>query len=64
MKKVVLFIALALCYGTSQAQFGKMLKKKAKAAVEKKLDKKDYSYGVAAKLLNVYLKVFFLDDFE
>ena len=41
MKKVVLFIALALCYGTSQAQFGKMLKKKAKAAVEKKLDKKE-----------------------
>ena len=41
MKKVVLFIALALCYGTSQAQFGKMLKKKAKAAVETKLDKKE-----------------------
>ncbi|HIC31323.1 MAG TPA: hypothetical protein EYO76_05335 [Flavobacteriaceae bacterium] len=41
MKKIVLFIALALCYSTSQAQFGKMLKKKAKAAVEKKLDKKE-----------------------
>jgi hypothetical protein len=43
MKKIVLFIVLALAYNTSQAQFGNILKKKAKAAVEKKLDKKDNS---------------------
>lgn len=41
MKKIVLLIALTLCYGTSQAQLGKMLKKKAKAAVEKKLNKNE-----------------------
>lgn len=43
MKKIVLFIVLALAYNTSHAQFGNILKKKAKAAVEKKLDKKDNS---------------------
>ncbi|APY06945.1 hypothetical protein BWZ20_00920 [Winogradskyella sp. J14-2] len=41
IKKVILFVALTFCYGTTQAQFGKILKKKAKAAVEKKLDKKE-----------------------
>ena len=43
MKKIVLLLVLALCYNVSHAQFGKMLKKKAKAAVEKKLDKKETS---------------------
>ena len=43
--------------------FKKILEKINKTK-KKKLDKKDYSYGVAAKLLNVYLKVYFLDDFE
>lgn len=43
MKKIVLLLAIALCYTTSHAQFGKMLKNKAKAAVEKKLDKKETS---------------------
>jgi len=43
MKKIVLLFVLALCYNVSHAQFGKMLKKKAKAAVEKKLDKKESS---------------------
>ncbi|WP_417876528.1 hypothetical protein [Winogradskyella sediminis] len=37
MKKIILLLVLALCYNTSNAQLGKMLKKKAKAAVEKKL---------------------------
>lgn len=41
MKKIVLLFVLALCYNTSHAQFGKMLKKKAKAAVEKKINKKE-----------------------
>ncbi|WP_335975106.1 hypothetical protein [Gaetbulibacter jejuensis] len=43
MKKIILLSVLALCYTTSHAQFGKMLKNKAKAAVEKKLDKKETS---------------------
>ncbi|WP_138434474.1 hypothetical protein [Winogradskyella algicola] len=43
MKKIVLLFVLALCYNVSHAQFGKMLKKKAKEAVEKKLDKKETS---------------------
>ncbi|TYA79281.1 hypothetical protein, partial [Seonamhaeicola marinus] len=43
MKKIVLLFVLALCYNVSHAQFGKMLKNKAKAAVEKKLDKKETS---------------------
>ena len=43
MKKLVLLFVLALSYTTSHAQFGKILKNKAKAAVEKKLDKKETS---------------------
>lgn len=41
MKKILVLAVLALSYNVSHAQFGKMLKKKAKAAVEKKLDKKE-----------------------
>ncbi len=41
MKKIILLLVLALCYNTSNAQLGKMLKKKAKAAVEKKLKNKE-----------------------
>ncbi|AXO79541.1 hypothetical protein DZC78_03755 [Olleya aquimaris] len=41
MKKIVLLFVLALCYNMSHAQFSKMLKKKAKAAVEKKINKKE-----------------------
>lgn len=41
MRKIILLFVLALCYNTSHAQFGKMLKKKAKAAVEKKINKKE-----------------------
>ena len=67
MKKIVLFIALTLCYSTSQAQFGKMLKKKAKAAVEKKLDKKEdtsssskteNSAGMVSSSFNIKSKFF------
>ncbi|MEH1006671.1 hypothetical protein VDP25_02930 [Winogradskyella sp. ECml5-4] len=39
MKKIVLLLVLAMCYTTTHAQLGKMLKRKAKAAVEKKLTK-------------------------
>jgi len=39
MKKTVLLLVLAMCYTTTHAQLGKMLKRKAKAAVEKKLTK-------------------------
>ena len=37
----MLLCLLAMCYNTSNAQFGKMLKKKAKSAVKKELNKKD-----------------------
>ena len=39
MKKIILLLVLAMCYTTTHAQLGKMLKRKAKAAVEKKLTK-------------------------
>ncbi len=38
MRKITLLIVLALCYTTSQAQLGKLLKNKAKAVVEKKIN--------------------------
>jgi hypothetical protein len=37
MKKIILLCVLALCYNTTNAQFKSLLKKKAKAAVEKNL---------------------------
>ncbi|MUU77448.1 hypothetical protein [Winogradskyella endarachnes] len=41
MKKIILLLVLASCFNAANAQLGKMLKKKAKAAVEKKLNKNE-----------------------
>lgn len=43
MKKIILLLVLSFCYNTSNAQFGKMLKNKAKAAVKAKINKKGSS---------------------
>jgi len=41
MKKIILLCVFVLCYNSTQAQLGKMLKNKAKAALEKKVTKSD-----------------------
>ncbi|UMB59113.1 hypothetical protein MHL31_08455 [Lutibacter sp. A80] len=41
MKKIILLCVLVFSYNSTQAQLGKMLKKKAKAALEKKVTKSD-----------------------
>jgi len=49
MRKIILFFLLALCFNTAQAQLGSALKKKAKAAVKKKMNNEAGSEEVSQK---------------